>query len=260
MRTWIVSAAAAAMFATAMPAAAADINDKQPEFKAYIDLKFDGRGNDARQMNYGLRMDHDRRFLEAPRPAIAQLDFRAGREAGLQKFALNGAPLVERKAELNQDGELQYGTMDWALIAAAVVGVGWIAYETFDNGESPSPPKPTTPGPETVNATTPISDLLGILNNIPSEQLQELIQNGLLPAIQLVESTVVGVPLVGDLVAVLDDAVIQQLGQFIPGFGSYGNKYGDDPRGRAEIERNTPAYQAWLDGGNGHMGDLLATH
>jgi hypothetical protein len=260
MRTWIISAAAAALFATASSAAAADYNDKQPEFKAYIDLKFDGRGSEAQQLNYGLRMDHDRRFLEAPRPAIAQLDFRTGAQAGLEKFELNGAPLVERKAELNQDGELQYTAIDWALVAAAVVGVGWIAYETFDNDESPSPPKPTTPGVDSVTANTPISDLLGILSNIPSEQLQELVQNGLLPAIELIENAAGQVPVVSDLIAVLDDNLIQQLGEFIPGFGAYGNGYGDDLRGRAEIVRNTPAYQDWLDGGTGHMGDLLAAH
>jgi len=254
MRTWIVSAAAAAMFATALPAAAADQNEKQPEFKAYVTLKFDGRGQDAQQLNYGLRMDHDRRFLEAPRPAIAQLDFRAGKQAGLEMFQLNGAPLVERQAQLNQDGELQYNAIDWALVAAAVVGVGWIAYETFDNGESSSPKEEEPEVPE-VNTNTPVTDLLGILTNIPGAEI--LVQT-LTPTVQLLENTLGGVPAVGDLIAVLDDAVIQQIGAFIPGFGS--NTYGDDLRFKAEIERNTPAYQAWLDGDNGHMGDLLSAH
>lgn len=254
MRTWIISAAAAAMFATALPAAAADYNEKQPEFKAYVTLKFDGRGQDAQQLNYGLRLDHDRRFLEAPRPAIAQLDFRAGQQAGLEKFQLNGAPLVERKAELNQDGELQYTAVDWALVAAAVVGVGYIAYEVFDNDESPSPQEEEPEVPE-VNTNTPLTDLLGVLTAIPGAEL--LVQT-LTPTVQMLENTLGGAPVVGDLLAVLDDAVIQQIGAFLPGFGS--NTYDDDIRFKAEIERNTPAYQAWLDSDNGHMGDLLPAH
>ncbi|AXQ29864.1 hypothetical protein D0B54_14785 [Solimonas sp. K1W22B-7] len=256
MRIWIVSAAAAAMFATALPAAAADQNEKQPEFKAYVSLKFDGHGEAAQQLNYGLRMDHDRRFLDEPRPAIAQLDFRAGRQAGLEKFQLNGAPLVQRQTQLNQDGELQYGAIDWALVAAAAVGIGWIAYETFDNDESPDPtPDDETPIPNPP-ANTPVTDLLGVLSNIP--QLGELLTQTLTPTVQALEIQLGRAPLVGDLIAILDDSVIQQIGQFIPGFGS--NTYGDDLRRTAEIERNTPAYQAWLDGGTGHMGDLLSAH
>lgn len=256
MRTWIVSAAAAAMFATALPAAAADQNEKQPEFKAYVSLKFDGRGQDAQQLNYGLRMDHDRRFLEAPRPAIAQLDFRAGKQAGLEKFQLNGAPLVQRQAQLNQDGELQYSAVDWALVAAAVVGVGYIAYETFDNDESPSPAPDTEEPIPNPPANTPVTDLLGVLTNIP--QLGPLLTQTLTPTVQLLETQLGRVPLVGELIAALDQAAIQQIGQFIPGFGT--NTYTDDLRPKAEIERHTPAYQAWLDGGTGHMGDLLSAH
>ena len=79
---------------------------------------------------------------------------------------LNGAPLVERKAELNQDGELQYTAVDWALVAAAVVGVGYIAYEVFDNDESPSPQEEEPEVPE-VNTNTPLTDLLGVLTAIP---------------------------------------------------------------------------------------------
>ncbi len=254
MRTWIISAAAAALFATASTAAAADINDKQPEFKAYIDLKFDGRGNDAQQMNYGLRMDHDRRFLEAPRPAIAQLDFRAGREAGLQKFELNGAPLVERKAELNQDGELQYGTLDWALIAAAVVGVGWIAYETFDNGESPSPPKPTPQDPPPTGGLQLPGTVADLLQQIPTlgDILAPYVEGGLTAILQLPAGTPAQALI--DLV----DGGASTIIRLIPGLG--GNGLSDDTRAKAEIERHTPAYQAWLDGGNGHMGDLLAAH
>ena len=254
MRTWIISAAAAAMFATALPAAAANYNEKQPEFKAYVTLKFDGRGQDAQQLNYGLRLDHDRRFLEAPRPAIAQLDFRAGQQAGLEKFQLNGAPLVERKAELNQDGELQYTAVDWALVAAAVVGVGYIAYEVFDNDESPSPQEEEPEVPE-IDNNTPITDLLGVIGEIP--QLGALLEQTLAPTIEMLELQLGRAPLVGELIAVLDDAAIQQIGQFLPGFG---NSYDDDIRYKAEIERNTPAYQAWLDSDNGHMGDLLPAH
>ena len=135
-----------------------------------------------------------------------------------------------------------------------MVGVGWIAYETFDNGESSSPKEEEPEVPE-VNTNTPVTDLLGILTNIPGAEI--LVQT-LTPTVQLLENTLGGVPAVGDLIAVLDDAVIQQIGAFIPGFGS--NTYGDDLRFKAEIERNTPAYQAWLDGDNGHMGDLLSAH
>ncbi|PPE75372.1 hypothetical protein C3942_00275 [Solimonas fluminis] len=255
MRTWIISAAAAALFATAGSAAAADYNDKQPEFKAYFDLKFDGRGSDAQQLNYGLRMDHDRRFLEAPRPAIAQLDFRAGKQAGLEKFELNGAPLVERKAELNQDGEVQYGTIDWALIAAAVVGVGWIAYETFDNDESPSPPKPDPENPPPTGGPQlpgTVGELIGLVPGL-GDILAPYVEGGLDTILSLPANT----PLAG-LVDLVDgglNTVVRELLPFLPG-----SSLADESRLKAEIERHTPAYQAWLDGGTGHMGDLLSAH
>lgn len=253
MRTWMISAAAAAMFATALPAAAADLNEKQPEFKAYVTLKFDGHGADAQQLNYGLRMDHDRRFLEEPRPAIAQLDFRAGQLAGLEKFALNGAPLVERQAQLNQDGELQYGVIDWALVAAAVVGVGWIAYETFDNDESPTPPVAEDPDTEEPGFQLPdtVGELLGSIPGL-GDALGPLVEGGLDALLALPADT----PL-ADLIAIVDGGAATIIGLIptLPGAG-----LDDEHRFKAEIERNTPEYQAWLDEGTGHMGDLVATH
>lgn len=244
MRTWIVTAAAAAMLGISLPAAAADLTEKQAEFKAYLSLNFDGRGADAQQLNYGLRMDHDRRFLESPRPAIAQLEFRAG--SGFDKFQLNGMPLVQRQAELNAAGDIQYSWVDWTLVVAAVGGIGWIAYETFDNDESPDPAPAATPGAP-VTPDSPLGDLLDIL---PPE---------LVDALGPVIDGLGGAPVVGDLLAELDPSQLQALTDALADLGlpplGYAELYG-----RPQIERHSPAYQAWLDGGTGHMGDLASQH
>ncbi|HSW13868.1 MAG TPA: hypothetical protein VLI06_13575 [Solimonas sp.] len=254
MRTWIVTAAAAVMLGITLPAAAADLNEKQPEMKAYLTFNFDGRGADAQQLNYGLRMDHDRRFLEAPRPAIAQLEFRTG--AGFDSFQLNGAPLVQRQAELNQDGEVQYSWVDWSLVAAAVVGIGWIAYETFDNGESKSPPPAEQPGAP-VTPQSPLDDLLGVLPPALTDALAPLTDAlGSAPVVGDLLNALAGGGggLSPDQLSALTDA-LAGLGLPIPSAPGYAAL-----RNRPEIERHSPAYQAWLDGGTGHMGDLAATH
>jgi len=252
MRTWIVTAAAAALLGINLPAAAADLTEKQPEMKAYFTFNFDGRGTDAQQLNYGLRMDHDRRFLEAARPPIAKFEFRAG--AGFDSFQLNGAPLVQRKNELNENGEVQYSWVDWTLVAAAAVGIGWIAYETFDNEESPDP----APADEPETPVTPESPLDDLLGQLPPE-----LTDALAPVIGGLGSA----PVVGDLLAALEGGggglspdQLSALTDALAGLGLPIPSAYAEFSARPQIERTSPAYQAWLDGGTGHMGDLLVQH
>lgn len=255
MRKGTITAVLAAMLGCSASATAADRYDQQPELKAYMNFSFDGRGADKQMLAYGLRLDHDRRFLEAPVAPIAKLEFRGLQ--GLDQFQVNGMPLVKRELALGADGETQYSWVDWGLIVAAVAGIGYLVYDIVDSDETdtpdeeePEPENPENPGsglPQTVGG------LLDLLTPEQLDGLADLVEGGLDTVLGLAENS----PISG-LINIVNggaDALNNLLGLGgAPGFA-------DDLAGSAAlVTRNTPEYQNWLDGGMGHMGDLLEQH
>lgn len=255
MRKATITAALAAMLGCSAAATAADRYDQQPELKAYMNFSFDGRGADKQMLAYGLRLDHDRRFLEAPVAPIAKLEFRGLQ--GLEQFQVNGMPLVKRELALGADGETQYSWVDWGLIVAAVAGIGYLVYDIVDSDETKTPdeeePEPENPDGSGGGLPATVGGLLDLLTPEQLDGLADLVEGGLDTVLGLAENSPIG-----GLINIVNggaDALNALLGLGgAPGFA-------DDLAGSAAlVTRNTPEYQNWLDGGMGHMGDLLEQH
>lgn len=239
MRTWISAALVSSGLAAASLASAADPRDLQPEAKAYVSFAFDGQGpaSAGNQFAYGLRIDHDRRYTPASVPSLVKLEF-GGSSEGFNQLQVNGLPIAYRSYQLNQDGSTstEYSWVDWGLVAVAAVGIGYVLVDVADADESPSPRRSSQP----VGTLSP--DQLGQIGALlpgGSEQLQQIIAGG---------------GTLEDLAAQLpggQEQLEQIVGQIVPGYTGV-------DRFRPQLSRNTPEYQRWLDGGNGHMGDLFA--
>lgn len=113
-----------------------------PEYKAYVNFEFGGAADlPAMPLRYGLRIDHDSRYLRTlgnTMPPLAQLQFSDGR---FESASVNGLPFA-RSLSLQQYGteETRWTAIDWGLLAAGVVGLGFVVYEISDaNDESPDP-------------------------------------------------------------------------------------------------------------------------
>lgn len=142
-----VTAVAVGSCLTAMLAVAAGPEQNQPEARAYVQFDFGGNRKVSNDFFYGLRLDHDRRYALPGMPSIAGVDFSAKR--GFLSAQLNGLPFAYRTMVAGQDegagefvegaaeGDTVYTTMDWVLLGAGVLGVGYAAVEVFDSEDGP---------------------------------------------------------------------------------------------------------------------------
>lgn len=193
-----------------MLAVAASPDQQSAELRAYLSADFGGAHRDTQTFFYGLRLDHDRRFVTEPMPAIAQVEFSGA--GALNGALVNGLP-VTRSYQMQQDEGGEVTTMtavDWGLVVLGVAGVGFAVAEVSDSEESPDPVDDGSgTGGETGGETgggTPLG----------------------------------GTPLGGTPVG----------GGVILGLNHRAMRNAD--------ARTSREHQEWLDGGSGHMGDLVA--
>ena len=188
--------------------------DNQPEASAYLSMSFGGKTQAVQPLHYGLRLDHDRRYLGSTLPAIAKADFSAG---ALNSLGINGVNLIDSRMQLNQFGvDLEYSWLDWGLVVAGVVGLGFIASEAIDGEEDPDP---AAVEPDGGDAGGDAGGLPGGLPDLPG-----------------------GIPTLPGGIPTLPGGIPS-----IPlGYSSYNLGLGETDKER----------QLWLDGGTGQMGDL----
>jgi hypothetical protein len=256
MRKGTITAVLAAMLGCSASVSAADRYDQQPEMKVYMNFMFDGRGADKQMLAYGLRLDHDRRFLEAPIAPIAKLEFRGLQ--GLDQFQVNGMPLVKREMALGADGKTQYSWVDWGLIVAAVAGIGYLVYDIVDSDETDTPDEeePDPENPENPGSGLPqtVGELLRLLTPDQLDSLGDILQVSLETVLNMASDT----PISGLINIVNGGADALNV---LLGLSGVPNGFTDHLAGSAAlVTRNTPEYQNWLDGGMGHMGDLREQH
>lgn len=128
------------------------------EAMAYLRFGVHNSIKQAVDVQYGLGLDyrspHETQQL---RPAMAQLNFD---RRGFVNAWLNGLP-VAHTMRLNQEegataGDMVYTSVDWAMVALGVVGVGFVASEASNVDEKtaavppaspPAPPGPSIPIP-----------------------------------------------------------------------------------------------------------------
>ncbi len=151
-RTLMTMAAATVVAGLGTVAVAGDLVDRSPQASAYLSYKFGGVEQiEGESFFYGLRVDTDSRSADDARPPLARVEFNA---LGFSSASLNGLPFA-RQLRLNQAGsERVWSAMDWGLLLAGVVGVGFVASEVIDNGESDDPAGGTTTGGGTGGETT----------------------------------------------------------------------------------------------------------
>ncbi|MEQ1437882.1 hypothetical protein AAG565_00835 [Fontimonas sp. SYSU GA230001] len=142
---------------TSLLAAAAAPDSRQPEARAYLNFSFGGAAPASESFFYGLRIDRPLGLDEAPaeRPALMAVEFD---RAGFSAASINGMPFV-RQLRLNQDeaaaGGTQWTAIDWGLLAAGVVGLGFVVAEVANSeSESPDPAPGSTAGGATTGGGT----------------------------------------------------------------------------------------------------------
>ena len=104
MRKFIATAGiAAATVGMAIGAAVAATSDNAaPEARVYLGASFGGTRMDAHDFHYGLRFDHDSRYVGQNLPAIVQLDFN---RRGMHDLRVNGLSAVRPEYRLRQSEE-----------------------------------------------------------------------------------------------------------------------------------------------------------
>jgi hypothetical protein len=92
---------AAACFGLVLTVAgASSSDDSTPEGRAYFGLSFGGARAMPRDFHYGLRLDHDSRFIEGQAPAMMQLDFTT---RGFNSAHVNGLNVIRPQYRLRQN-------------------------------------------------------------------------------------------------------------------------------------------------------------
>jgi pyruvate/2-oxoglutarate dehydrogenase complex dihydrolipoamide acyltransferase (E2) component len=103
MRRLIRTGIAAAGFVLALGVASATDRDAQtPESRAYFSLSFGGERVAPRNLHYGLRLDHDSRFVDGTTAPLMQFDFT---RRGLHDAQLNGLSVLKQSYRLRQSEE-----------------------------------------------------------------------------------------------------------------------------------------------------------
>lgn len=92
---------AAACFGLVLTVAgASSSDDATPEGRAYIGLSFGGERAIPRDFHYGLRLDHDSRYLEGTAKPLMQIDFTA---RGFSSAHVNGLNVIRPQFRLRQN-------------------------------------------------------------------------------------------------------------------------------------------------------------
>jgi hypothetical protein len=94
---------AAATFALVLGVAgASNPDDPAPEGRAYLGFSFGGEKMTPRDFHYGLRLDHDSRFVEGAVAPLMQFDFT---RQGLNAARINGMSVIKQEYRLRQAEE-----------------------------------------------------------------------------------------------------------------------------------------------------------
>lgn len=248
MRKGLIAATCFGLLTSASAVQAIEPERRLPAAIAYFDVGFGGAREVMQNasMNYGLKIDHDRRFGDVPPSPLFQMAFN---DQGFRSAAFNGLPFAARVTQLDLAGdELTHTTFDYGLAALGLLGVGYAIYEIVDAPSETRSPEPEAPPPG--EDLGPVGGLLELLEGIPG--LGDVLA-GLGDA-----------PLIGDVIDVvlaIDEALLAPIVAPIcnllpiPGVCS-----GITASRMSHVERELrvdPEYLRWLDGGTGQMGDLF---
>ena len=281
---------AAAGFVLALGVAGAtDRNDQAPESRAYLGFSFGGEKIAPRDFHYGLRLDHDARFVEGQPAPLMQFDFT---RRGLYDARLNGLSVLKQRYRLQQsEEEATGGTSEEAPAEEAPAAEGEVAAaegaaeEGFFSGmwsgvtgffgglfggdeeEAAGEEAPADAPAETAEA--------------PAEAAAEDVAEGLFMSYDIVDWGLLALGAVGVGLAASDVSGGEESPD-TPGGGTGGTTGGSTTGGTTgcttsvqtgqcivvpgyapnkwatpyDIGRQNPEYQKWLDGGTGQMGDL----
>lgn len=235
-RSLVVTGIVLAQIVAGGVAVAADRFAQQPECSAYVTLGFGGPRTPQLPLHYGLMMRYDggAQPLAGSRPPtpLLAMDFDA---AGTAVAVVSGLPLVahlgaDARAARGQspheeaDVTSMSGMMDWGLMGLGVAGVGY--------------------GLSQATGTTD--------QNAALQPGAGIVDGSLSRSLNLLSQTVAGVE---------DPAAPSPTLTPTPPYRALPDLMllsGAPPLvfGACDGERPSAAYQHWLDGGTGHMGDL----
>ena len=264
-------------------AGASSPDDSTPEARAYFAFSFGGERVAPRDFHYGLRLDHDSRYVDGRVAPLMQLDFT---RQGLAAARVNGVNVVRTEYRLRQnEGEAP---------AEEAPAEEPAEEPAAESGEAPAE------GGEAAAAAEP-----GIFGKIggffaglfgggedeaeaPAEEVATADEaageaaDGMFSNFSAVDWGLLAVGAVGVGLAAGEVSSGEQSETPAGGGGDGGGDGGADgggdggdggdggvdicpipdtcipyaPAGRYAHDRVDPEYQEWLDGGTGHMGDL----
>lgn len=224
MQKLLIAGLAAVTAGAAVLAVAATPDENRPVMGAYLNVGFGGQQALPRNFHYGLRLDHDRRFVPAEISPLMQVDFD---RVGLTSAKLNGLDMVSRSIVMRQDettGEpgmfSTYTVTDWVLVGLGVVALGGGVAAIADGEDSPEPASSDDGGGATGGGQADAAAAAASAATAAATS-----------AAASVASAAAGV---------------------IPTFDGHASFSSLSESQRAE-------YLEWLNGGNGHMGDLGPT-
>lgn len=130
-----------ALLGVGLLANAAAPEDRQPEARAYVNFKFGGPSKKAESFFYGLRLDHDSRFVDRPMAPMMSIEFNSD---GFSSAHIHGMPFVD-SYRLNQAGTI-WTAADWGILAAGAVGLGAVIAVVASGDDDGSNPGGSTGG------------------------------------------------------------------------------------------------------------------
>ena len=253
-------------------AGASNPADQTPEARAYLGFSFGGERAVPRDFHYGLRLDHDSRFVERQLPPLMQFDFT---RAGLNAARVNGMSVVKQQYRVHQAEEpaAEQPAEQPAEVPAEGAEAApaeepgffsktWSGITGFFGGgdEEEAPAEETAeaePSEEAAPAGEEVTEGMFLGYNVVDWGLLAAGAVGLGFAVSEVSNSDDS----GDpgTASPPDPGITPDPGDQIPTILPANLTYGDR-RGAFDflpVERNmSPEYQTWLDGGTGHMGDL----
>jgi hypothetical protein len=262
-------------------AGASSPDDATPEGRVYLGLSFGGDRAMPRQFHYGLRLDHDSRFVQGQAPALMQLDFTA---RGFNSAHVNGLNVIRPQYRLRQNDTAAEQPAEQPAEAPAEQPAEGVEEVPAEGGEGAGAEQPGFFGrmwqgitgffgggeaeeeaPTETAATEPA----------PEDPAVEEVSEGMFLNFNAVDWGLLAVGAVGLGYAVGEISNGEESETAGGGGdGGGGDAGGDDggggldicplpdtcipyaPASRYEHDGIDPKHQEWLDGGTGHMGDL----